>query len=542
MSLFAALGQLVRQDSSWINMITGRGTWRDKMSGARFDFVRQLPDDQLSALYYGSSIAARIVDEVVSETKRAGFEITGIEDDEFRKRVLTRANKIRGIDQMFETAKRARAFGGALGIMSAVGSGNPDTPMQLGARVESVRIVDRRRAQPVAWYDDAGAPDFGEPAVYQVTQSTPRQSSTYYVHATRCIRFDGIEVDEEKSLELNGWTYSILQRVYDNLKKYDGSTDSIATLLDEASIGVFKIKDLVNIINGKKKDDMIARMQIVDMVKSSVRSLMLDTEEDFQRVAVNFSGLDTASDRLAQRLASAAGMPLTILLGMSPAGLNATGESDARIWYNQVGRYRTEKFEAKLLSFLRIMAASEGATPDILDAMGVKWGNLWAPTAPEEADLYAKTAAADKIYFDMGLDYERIAIVRFAGGKFNATACPQVDVEALQNALTAVEAFDTDTKGFELTPSALEGIVTVEKALANIGLPSLPNLPDGSRNPDNDLPVEAYRAKMAAQQEAAGALVGAAEGAAEAATVPGAPSPEAPANELAKVPQGFGLT
>lgn len=531
MSLTAMLVQTIgtlgatRKDSAWYNMLTGRGTDRDKITHARFDSVRRLDDEQIRALYYGSSIAARVVDEVVLETKRAGFEISGVSDDS-KAKILVADTKLKGIATLYKCAARARAFGGGLAVCSVIGAGDPTEPMHEGARVESVRITDRRRAYPVAWYDDPSEPYFGEPAIYQVTQTTPRNTQTFNVHASKCIRFDGIEVDEEEGLSLNGWSYSVLQRVYDNLKKYDSSTDSIAALLEEASVGVYKIKDLAKIITSPKRDELMARMQIVDMVKSTIRSLMLDEDETYERVAANFSGLDSASDRLAQRLASAAGMPLTILLGMSPAGMNATGESDRAVWYSQVGRWRQESFHDRVVSYLRLIGAQEGVPLEELDAMKVEFGNLWTPTAKESAELYSATATADRAYFDMGLDFERIALARFASGRFAPDAVPVIDIESMQAALTATEVFNPNVKSFELTPSALEGIVTVEKALANIGLPSLPALPDGSRNPDNDLPVEAYRAKMSAQQEATGTAIGEAEGAATAADVPGVPVTE----------------
>lgn len=547
MSFFNAAIQMLaakRADSGWLNAITGRGTARDVSTATRYQSIRLINDEELRSLYYGNAICSRVVNEPVLETKRAGFKITNI-DNTLRTEIEKRAKYLHSNDVLFETACRGRAFGGALACMSVVGAGDTDDPMIEGAQIESIRVVDRRRAFPVAWYDDPSSPDFGDPSVYAVTQLTRVSSNTFYIHASKCIRFDGIEVDEEERLVLNGWSYSVLQLVYEALKSYDGSIDSISTLMNEASIGVYKIKDLINMVTGGKAADVTARMQVVDMVKNTLRGLMLDADnEDYSRESVTFSGLDSASDRIAQRLTSTTGMPLTKLLGTSPAGLSATGESDMRGWYNTVDRWRCEKMHSNLQHFYKLIAASIAGPSTELDELGIEFGNLWTPTAQEQSTLYKTTADADNVYFSMGMDPERIFLARFSGDSFSAQSNIQIDPQQLETAIKQTTTFDvpklpsdTDTTTnpgaasgentpLELTPSAYEAVVKVFEARALKNLGAL-TLPDGSRDPDNDLTVSAYRAKQEAQQAAAGEAVGSAEGEAVAAKVPGVPTPAA---------------
>ncbi len=69
---------------------------------------------------------------------------------------------------------------------------------------------------------------------------------------------------------------------------------------------------------------------------------MLDKKDSFTRVQTPLTNLSDILDRFATRLAAAADMPVTLLMGMSPAGLNATGESDRAFFYDRVScRYST---------------------------------------------------------------------------------------------------------------------------------------------------------------------------------------------------------
>ena len=68
--------------------------------------------------------------------------------------------------------------------------------------------------------------------------------------------------------------------------------------------------------------------QVNDAI-SNWRLLMLDKgTEEYTKVATNFSGFEAIMEMMHKRLAAAADIPMTRFFGQSPAGMNATGESD----------------------------------------------------------------------------------------------------------------------------------------------------------------------------------------------------------------------
>ena len=70
---------------------------------------------------------------------------------------------------------------------------------------------------------------------------------------------------------------------------------------------------------------------------------IIDSEESLERFEATLTGVPDTLDRLTSRLAAAAGIPATVLLGEAPAGLNATGDSDVRNYYDRLQADRTSK-------------------------------------------------------------------------------------------------------------------------------------------------------------------------------------------------------
>lgn len=133
------------------------------------------------------------------------------------------------------------------------------------------------------------------------------------------------------------------------------------------------------------------------------------------------AGLPETLSALAVRLAAAADIPVTLLLGQSPAGLNATGDSDLRNYYD---RRRSDQRSKVLpavkrivrLVFLSKLGPTKGREPK---KWGIEFRPLWTPSLKEEAEIRKLDADADKARVDSGvLMPEEIAIARYSGSRY----------------------------------------------------------------------------------------------------------------------------
>jgi phage-related protein (TIGR01555 family) len=106
-------------------------------------------------------------------------------------------------------------------------------------------------------------------------------------------------------------------------------------------------------------------------------------------VATSFAGLPEMMDRSMMRVAAAAEMPLTLLFGRSPAGMNATGESDIRGWYDTVADAQTDELKPNLERLLKlIMLAQDSPTRGkVPERWAVEFHPLWQPTELEAATV-----------------------------------------------------------------------------------------------------------------------------------------------------------
>ena len=126
---------------------------------------------------------------------------------------------------------------------------------------------------------------------------------------------------------------------------------------------------------------------------------MTDKTEDFERVAVTFTGLPDLLDRMHKRLAAVAGIPATRFLGTSPVGLNATGESDMANYAQHVAAMQNRHLTDPLRTLDMILARHVGLQepPDYM------WPSLFDANPTEEATTAKTHAEALQISIQSGM-------------------------------------------------------------------------------------------------------------------------------------------
>ena len=106
--------------------------------------------------------------------------------------------------------------------------------------------------------------------------------------------------------------------------------------------------------------------------KSIYRLLMLDSTEDFARIAVQFGGLADLMERFSHRIAAAGQIPITRWDGRSPAGMSATGESDMKNYVLMMEAMRSVRLDHELKILDEVLARDAG----LQEAPEWKWNSL----------------------------------------------------------------------------------------------------------------------------------------------------------------------
>lgn len=389
---------------SWKNLLSGLGSRRDKSTYTHFSPDSYLPYDYLEHLYINDDVSARICEIIPNEMLRQGINIK-VNGEDFLYPNLQ--------EYLSDALIKSRIFGAAF-IYVGVDDGYLQEEEMLVSNIKKIKFLNILTAKELRFkkfYSEPTSSKFGEAEVYGLNQSL--------IHESRLIAFYGA-----RTLNHKNFPPSILQRIYPVLQQFHTAWQSTAHLMTDAAQGIFKLKGLHSAVASNRSDELLKRMEMVDMSRSVSRSILLDAEdEDFRRDSYSFGGIPEILDKMMLRLAAAARLPVSLLMGQAPAGMNATGESDTRVFYDQV-RAEQEAIKPKIEQLIKILTANEEAE------ISIEFPALWQMTDKEKAELSRIEAETDRIYLDAGvLLPEEVALKRFPENEFSADRAELVEAE-----------------------------------------------------------------------------------------------------------------
>lgn len=438
--MFDTLRRAVRRTDSWLNALTGVGLNRGKSAMVfRASASDYLDDRTLEDLYELDGVASRIVRAPCVHALRHGV-IVSTGDPQVDTKIKARMEELDAVNALRRAWQWARLYGGGAVFVGADDGKDPREPLDIN-NIQSVRFTvdtDRIELQPSDWETDPLKATFGKPKTYRLTRNATGGGSQHaQVHASRLIRFDGVEPTKRRRQYLHGWGDSVLQRVYVDLQQARGAYAAVAGLMHESSQGVFKMKDLMSMISGDKDDTFKRRMELMDMSRSVARAILIDEDETYERIEVGaLTGLVEAMDRFTNMVSASSEIPVTVLMGQAPAGLNATGESDIRSWYDAVAAEREAMLRSRVERMVKLLLRAKDGPTGGVEPPGwkVTFPPLWQSTPSEDADLRQKVAATDQIYIDKGvITPEEVALNRFRSEGWSPDTT--IDLEARESAL-----------------------------------------------------------------------------------------------------------
>jgi phage-related protein (TIGR01555 family) len=303
-------------------------------------------------------------------------------------------------------------------------------------------VLDRWDLQIAKKYSDPLKPKYGEPEIYAITTSsiTLGDGGSYgaQVHESRVIRFDGVITKKRRMAENDGWSESVLQRTYDTIRDFVASYQGTANMLQDFSQAVFKIKNLSNMLASDQDSLILKRLALMDQARSVARAVPLDADgEEFERKATPTTGLPELLDRMGTRLSTACGIPIAILLGESPGGMNATGDSDHRSFNNTIRSQQESVLRPAVSRLITLLATARNLDigDDETGEISFSFRPLWQQSEQEIADTRLKVAQTDQIYITQGvLDAAEVGVSRFGGDRYSMDTTIDTDEQEAQSA------------------------------------------------------------------------------------------------------------
>ncbi len=402
-----------KRADGWSNLATLLGTGADKRQASQIHW--EVHDPQFfEEMYSAGGIPARIVDLVPETSLRHWVEWTGVTKEKAEEiNALCESLDVRGA--LLKSWKWGRSYGGAV-CHIVTDTSDPASPLRPGERVIGLRDLSRwdLRILTTDIEYDFGSPNWGMPRIYYLNVQMGSQYKGYPIHWTRMLRFDGQLVPRRTYIRNNYWHDSILNRLYNSIRNYETANDSVAACLMDFNVDVFKMKNLANLMGAGKEALVKSRLEMLQFSKSVINGVMIDAdEEDYINVGRSMQGVAELLVLQANRLVAETDIPHTLLLGESPDGSNATGNSTSQQWYNFIGTEQENYLRPKLQRLMDLIVPDE-------KELGFKFKPLRVLDDIEMAAVKYQNAQTDEIYINSGvLAPEEIADSRFGGETYS---------------------------------------------------------------------------------------------------------------------------
>lgn len=373
-----------------MSLVSRMGTERDK-AASTFYATPTWTDQQLVDAYRGSWLPQKIVNIPALDSCRKwrnwqadAKKISLIEAEEKRL-------NIRG--KVLDARIKARLFGGAA-IFIGDGSARLDQPFEperIGKGGIRYLTVMTSRALKAGEIDrDPASETYGKPKDYTITSGTNGQVT---IHPSRLVLFVGAPRPDDDLVGgiQDGWGDSVLVAAMEAIKNADATPANIASLVFEAKVDVIQVPELMaSLADPAYEQRLLNRFALAATAKGINGTLILDKEEEYTSKSASFATLPDVIRSFLEIAAGAADIPLTRLLGTSPGGLQSTGQTDLRNYYDRVQAAQELEMQPPLQRLDEALIRSAlGSRPEDIH---YRWAPLWQVSETELAEIGAKNA------------------------------------------------------------------------------------------------------------------------------------------------------
>lgn len=410
----------------------------------------------LEWMHRGSWVAGIAVDVPADDMSRAGIEITsGMEQQDVQK-VESLASKLHFWSSVGDCVRWARLYGGAIAVHMVDGQ-DVSTALRIDSigpgQYRGLMVFDRWQLIPSLndLVDEQG-PSLGLPKYYTVSQDAPAFRGKK-IHYSRVIRMIGIKLPYRQALNEDLWGISVLERLHDRMIAFDSASTGAAQLVYKSYLRTLKLAGFRNAVaaGGDAMKGVLAQVEMMRRLQSQEGISIIDSEDEFQLdQASTFSGIADAIMQFGQQLAGALQMPMVRMFGQSPAGLNSSGESDLRTYYDGINSAQKRDLNVGVDTGYRCMARSEGVK--IGESFGFEFSPLWLLTENQKTEIGDKTAQSVSTAYESGIISLKTAMTELRESSRQSGMFSSITPEMIDNATEEVPEPNLD-QNFETVPN-----------------------------------------------------------------------------------------
>ena len=482
------------------NLLNKYGTKNDASEQYRFERDEPVTDIELSLNYEENGLFTRIIDIPADDAVSSGFSY-GINHTEIETFINKSLEKL-DFEEVASTAlKWARLYGGSIVVMMIDDGKELTEPVDWDniQGIDELLVFERPLVTPdyTSIYkkriSKKGRSKFGMPEYYDIS---PMYGGAFRVHESRCLLFrNGKLPSISTRAEYQFFGMPEYARIHKSLQETVTSHGNGVRLLDRANQAIYKLKSLAELLAVEDGEDkVLQRMRIIDMARGFLNSIVIDADgEDYDFKNVSFSGVKDILDATCNMLSAVTQIPQTKLFGRSPAGENATGESDMENYYKFVEKIQKLNLKNNLgtiLDIILLVGKAKGEFEEI-PKYKLEFRPLWSLSENEQAGVEQIKATTEftkaqtaQIYVDMqAIDASEVRSRLAKSGEFTINDILQEEAEedwnSIEFAKESEETSDTalstkfsqiegETQGDSITPTGC-GVIVVKDGKILVG-------------------------------------------------------------------------
>lgn len=252
-------------------------------------------------------------------------------------------------DVLHEVAEKVGYFGGCLVYID---TGASDASLQVAlsrtaegeelpkGALKGFRVIDPINVYPGPYNStDPLNADFFEPEYWFVMGKR--------VHASRLIRFVANEVPQLLKPVYNFFGIAQAQILWDYVMHFNECRIATANMAKKYSHTVLKTDMVGVLMNGEGPEQIDKRVRLIARYQDNNSITAIDKEaEDIVKIETPLGGLTDIGKQGLEFLTALNRTPAVKLLGISPSGFNATGESDLRNYNDHLSSQQQKLYAA----------------------------------------------------------------------------------------------------------------------------------------------------------------------------------------------------
>ena len=273
------------------------------------------------------------------------------------------------------------------------------------------------------------------------------------VHASRLLIFVAREVPDMLKPAYSFGGLSLSQMVQPYVENWLKIRQAVADL-----VWSFSVSGLATNLSSQLQTDgqaLFMRADLFNNLRNNRGLMIVDKEtEEFFQFNVPLTTLDALQAQAQEHMASVSSTPVVKLLGIQPAGLNASSQGELECWYDWVEAYQEKMFRERLT---RVMHFAEmNIWGDVDPEINFVFEGIRSDDPVQEAQTRKLDAETDDVRIASGVISPEEARAKIAGDE--ASGYAGIDVSAVP-----VLPADPSLEGIDITgtqrPEKQESIV-----------------------------------------------------------------------------------